>query len=89
VIASETDNKASWVRTGQVYERLTLKTTTLNIKSALLKQPIEVADLRAQFQSAMGLDESLPQLVVRMGYAGVMPRSPRRPIEQVIAIGPD
>lgn len=84
VIASRLDDKTSWVRTGQVYERLALKMTTLNIKSAFLNQPIEVAQLRSQFQSAMGLDTSLPQLLLRFGYADPMPRSLRRPIEQVI-----
>ena len=84
VIASDTDDKATWVRIGQVYERLALKMTSLNIKSAFLNQPIEVAQLRSQFQSAMGLDTSLPQLLLRFGYADPMPRSLRRPVEQVI-----
>lgn len=84
VIASASDDKAAWVRTGQVYERLALKLTSLNIKSAFLNQPIEVADLRSQFQSALGLDASLPQLLIRFGYANPMPRSLRRPVEQVL-----
>jgi hypothetical protein len=84
VVASETDDKPAWVRTGQVYERMALKMTALNIKSAFLNQPIEVAELRLQFQNAIGLGESLPQLLVRFGYADSMPRSLRRPVEQVI-----
>lgn len=84
VIASASDDKVTWIRTGQVYERLALKLTSLNIKSAFLNQPIEVPALRSQFQSAMGLGASLPQLLVRFGYAAPMPRSLRRPVEQVI-----
>jgi hypothetical protein len=84
VVASASDDKVSWVRTGQVYERLALKMTSLNIKSAFLNQPIEVSTLRGQFQSAMGLGSSLPQLLVRFGYAEAMPRSLRRPVEQVL-----
>lgn len=84
VIASEVDDKSTWVRIGQVYERLALEMTTLDIKSAFVNQPIEVADLRSQFQTAMGLGVSLPQLLVRFGYANPMPRSLRRPVEQVI-----
>ena len=84
VIASESDHKTAWVRTGQVYERMVLTMTSLNIKSAFLNQPIEMAILRSQFQSAMGLGESLPQLLVRFGYADPMPRSLRRPVEEVI-----
>ena len=84
VIASEADTKTAWVRTGQVYERLALKMTALNIKSAFLNQPVEVSNVRSQFQSAMGLDAYLPQLLVRFGYANPMLRSVRRPVEQVL-----
>ena len=84
VIASEADTQTAWVRAGQVYERLALKMTALGIKSAFLNQPIEVAALRSQFQSAMGLGAALPQLLVRFGYADAMPRSLRRPVEHVL-----
>lgn len=84
VVATEADNKAAWVRAGQVYERLTLQMTALNLKSALLNQPIEVAELRGQFQSALTLGARLPQLLVRFGYAEALPTSLRRPVEQVL-----
>jgi hypothetical protein len=84
VIASETEDKSSWVRTGQVYERLALQTTALGIKSAFLNQPIEVNELRSQFQSAIGLGAALPQLLVRFGHAESMPRSLRRSVDQVL-----
>lgn len=84
LVTSETDNKSTWVRTGQVYERLALKMTALNIQSAFLNQPIEVASLRSQFQNAMGMGASLPQLLIRYGHAPALPRSLRRPVEQVI-----
>jgi hypothetical protein len=84
VVASESDDRASWVRTGQVYERLILKMTSLNIKSAFLNQPIEVSNLRGEFQTAIGLGSSLPQLLVRFGYADAMPKSLRRPVEHVL-----
>jgi len=84
VLAKDADDKAAWVRTGQVYERLALTMTSLGIKSAFLNQPIEVAELRSQFQSALGLGQSAPQLLVRFGYAAALPRSLRRPVEQVL-----
>jgi hypothetical protein len=84
VVASESDGKTAWVRTGQVYERMALTMTALNIKSAFLNQPIEVAAVRGQFQSATGLGAALPQLLARFGYTEAMPRSLRRPIEQVL-----
>lgn len=84
VVISDADDKATWVRAGQVYERLALKMTSLNIKSALLNQPLEVAMLRSQFQRAMELGGKLPQLLVRFGYAAPMPCALRRPVEQVL-----
>ena len=85
VIASASDDKTAWVRTGQVYERMALTMTALHIKSAFLNQPIEVAAVRGQFQRAMGLGAALPQLLLRFGYAAALPRSLRRPVEQVIS----
>ena len=85
VIASESDDRTTLVRVGQVYERLALTMTSMGIRSAFLNQPIEVTGLRPQFQNAVGLGTSLPQLLVRYGYANPMPRSLRRPVEAVIA----
>jgi hypothetical protein len=84
VITSQGESKSTWVRTGQVYERMALTMTALNIKSGFLNQPIEVATIRGQFQGAMGFGTELPQVLVRFGYADAMPRSLRRPIEQVL-----
>lgn len=84
VVASASDDKTAWVRTGQVYERMALQLTALNIKSAFLNQPIEVATVRGQFQRAIGIGNALPQVLVRFGYAAPMPRSLRRPVEQVL-----
>jgi hypothetical protein len=84
VISSETDDKTGWVRTGQVYERIALLMTTLNIQSAFLNQPIEMKEVRGQFQQALGLGNSMPQLLVRFGYADPLPQSLRRPVDQVL-----
>jgi hypothetical protein len=84
VITSAADDKAAWVRTGQVYERLALTLTSLNLKLAFLNQPIEVPEVRGQFRSALGLGLALPQLLVRFGYADPLPQSLRRPVDDVI-----
>ena len=84
VIAAQGESRSSWVQTGQVYGRVALQLTALNIKSAFLNQPIEVAEVRRQFQSAMGLGGTAVELLVRFGHADPMPRSMRRPVEQVL-----
>jgi hypothetical protein len=85
VIATDGDSRTAWVRAGQVYERLALTLTSHGLKSAFLNQPIERAEIRGQFQTALGLAGSLPQLLVRFGRAAAMPRSLRRPVEAVLA----
>ena len=84
VITSASEGKDDWVRTGQVYQRLALTMTSLNIKSAFLNQPLEVESVRSQLRSSLGLGTAYPQLLVRFGYANAMPRSLRRPVEQVM-----
>lgn len=84
VIASEVENKSAWVHTGQVYERMALTMTSLGIQSAFLNQPIEVAALRSEFQTAMSLGVAQPQLLIRFGYGTLLPQSLRRPVENVL-----
>lgn len=83
-ISSERDDRVGWVRTGQVFERLALSLTAMDIQHALMNQPIEVPEIRSQFQQAMGLGAHHPQLLVRFGHAGRLPRSTRRPLDQVL-----
>jgi hypothetical protein len=59
--------------------------TALNAKSACLTQPIGVAEIRSQFQTAIGLGDSRPQLLPRFGYGEALPRAVRRPVAQVLA----
>jgi hypothetical protein len=84
LIASETDDRAAWVRTGLVYERLALHMTALGVQSACLNQPNEVAAVRSQFAGAMQLKGALPQMLLRFGHGPTLPRSLRRPVSQVL-----
>ena len=84
VVLSTSDDKTAWVRARQVYQRLALELTRLNIKSAFLNQPIEVSKIRGQFQSALSLGEALPQLLLRYGFASPLPFSLRRPVQEFL-----
>ena len=86
VVASDREDRTAWVRAGQVYERLALTLTSRDIKSAFLNQPIEVAALRDSFRTALGLTSTSPQLLVRYGYGDWLPRSLRRPVDQVMEV---
>ena len=84
VIASAHDDKRDWIETGRFYERLALTLTAWDIKTAFINQALEVVSLRSEFQRYLNLGTAQPQLLFRFGYASVMPRSLRRPVEQVI-----
>jgi hypothetical protein len=86
VFVSDRNNKEHWVETGRCYERFALQATALGIKNAFLNQPVEVAALRPQFASYLGIGDRRPDLVVRFGYGPETPRSLRRPLDQIIAV---
>jgi hypothetical protein len=45
---------------------------------------VEVATLRPEFARAIGIGGRRPDLIVRIGHGPQMPRSLRRPVEEVI-----
>jgi len=84
VFVGQAQDKAHWVEVGRAYERFALTATTLGIRNAFVNQPVEVASLRPQFASAIGLGGLRPDLVVRFGRGPKLPRSLRRPVSAVL-----
>ncbi len=84
VFFSETDDRKHWVEAGRCYERFALQATALSLRTAFINQPVEVPALRTQFADLLGLGARRPDFVVRVGRGPEMPRSYRRPLEQVI-----
>lgn len=84
VFTSSHDDKAAWVEVGRTYERFALQATALNICTAFINQPIEVRELRSQFESWLKLEEEHAQLMVRFGHGPAAPFSLRRSIDDVI-----
>ena len=85
VFFSEADDKAHWVEAGRSYERLALRATAMELSTVFINQPVEVPTLRSQFATFLGIGNRRPDLVVRIGRGPAMPRSLRRPVEQVLA----
>ncbi|HEY0847212.1 MAG TPA: Tat pathway signal protein [Noviherbaspirillum sp.] len=84
VFVSEASSEAHWVEVGRCYERFALQATALGIRNAFLNQPVEVEAVRGEFASALGIGGYRPDLVVRFGRGGEMPRSLRRGVEGVL-----
>ncbi|QSP94687.1 hypothetical protein LPB19_16180 [Marinobacter salinisoli] len=84
VIYSECDDIPHWIEAGRCYQRLALQVTALGLKTAFINQPVEVANLRGEFARAIGIGDRRPDLAVRIGHGPEMPRSLRRPVEDVL-----
>lgn len=84
VFFSEADDKAHWIEAGRCYQRLALQAAALDLRTAFINQPVEVPALRPQFAAFLGIGKRRPDLVVRIGRGPAMPRSLRRPVEQVL-----
>lgn len=88
VFTAARNDKAHWVAAGRACQRFALQATALGLKYAFINQPVEVPRVREQFASWLSLRERRPDLVVRFGAGPELPRSLRRPIDQVVAPAP-
>jgi Nitroreductase family len=82
-VAGRSDRQ-HWVEAGRACQRFALQATAFGLKQAFINQPVEVPHLRRQLASFLGLGERRPDLVVRFGAGPDLPKSLRRPVEQLI-----
>ncbi|MGL5113717.1 MAG: Acg family FMN-binding oxidoreductase [Beijerinckiaceae bacterium] len=85
VFLANEDSRVGWIKTGRVYERFALQATALGIRNAMLNQPVEVPEFRQQLAQLAGMPGKRPDLLMRFGYADLLPMSPRRRLTEVIA----
>jgi hypothetical protein len=85
VFVSEHDDTRHWIEAGRAFQRFALQATALDVRTAHLNQPVELASLRSPFARSLGIRSGRPDLVVRFGRGALMPRSLRRPVEAVLA----
>lgn len=89
VFVSERDDKVHWFEAGRACQRFALQAAALGVKTAFVNQPVEVAALRGQFASWLGIGDRRPDFIVRFGRGPELPRSLRRPVEQVATLAAD
>ncbi len=81
---SERDDIESWVEVGRCFQRFALQATALGLRHAHINQAVEVPEVRAQFSDYLGIGDRRPDLLVRFGYGQELPKSLRRPVEEVL-----
>lgn len=84
VFSSEVDDKNHWIEVGRAFQRFALQATAMDVRTAHLNQPLEVASIRPQFAKSIGITSGRPDLVIRFGRGPEMPRSLRRPVNAVL-----
>lgn len=84
VFVGKTADKANWIEVGRAYQRFALQASALDIRNAMLNQPVEVASLRSAFAGLLGIGSDRPDLVVRFGRGPKLPASLRRPVQAVM-----
>jgi hypothetical protein len=84
VFVSELEGKSQWIEVGRAFQRFALQATAMDVRTAHLNQPVEVASLRPPFAKSIGISVGRPDLVIRFGRGPERPRSLRRPIDEVL-----
>ncbi len=84
VLTADVADRAHWIAVGRACQRFGLQATALGLKYAFINQPVEIASLRADFASYLGLGERRPDIVVRFGVGPDLPKSLRRPAHEVM-----
>ena len=84
VFVSDKNEPAYWAEAGRCCQRFALQATALQLRHAFVNQPVEVPAVRRQFGTYLGIGDRRPDLVMRFGYGPELPKSLRRPVEQVI-----
>jgi Nitroreductase family len=85
IFVADRSDRAHWVEVGRACQRFALQATVFGLKQAFINQPVEVPLVRQQLASFLGIGERLPDLVMRFGFGPELPKSLRRPVEQLMA----
>jgi nitroreductase len=85
VLVTAADDPLSWLRAGEALQRVWLEATRANYAMSLFSQVIDIADLRAQLRSELGL-AGYPQMVLRAGRGSATPASSRRDLDEILTV---
>jgi len=82
VLATHFSGRADWLRAGQALERAWLTATARGLEVSPLTHPLETADAWLVRDPRSSVE--YPQMILRFGYGLPVPRTPRRPIPNIL-----
>lgn len=83
VLGTPRDSPQGWLQAGAALGRVLLRATVEGLAASPLNQVLDVPALREVFRRDLRL-VGFPQMLLRMGYGGDAPASPRRPVQEVL-----
>ena len=85
LLSSETDDRISQIKVGQIYQRLSLFAASLGIWCHPISQLLEISEVKSEITKLQANPALIPQHPFRMGYANPERyRTPRRALSEVI-----
>jgi nitroreductase len=86
VLSTRSCSRSDWLRAGQALQRVLLTATLRGIATSPLTQSLETPDAWLVRDPRSGPE--YPQMILRIGYGLPVPRSPRRPVSEVLDMTP-
>ncbi|KUO06263.1 nitroreductase [Streptomyces caeruleatus] len=87
LVSTVHDRPEDWLRAGQAMQRVLLLATLKGLSTSFATQPFEWTDLRWPLRDP-ATGTGYQQLLLRLGYGPKGPRTPRRPVTEVLDIRP-
>ncbi len=86
VLETHGDTPAAWLTAGQALLRVLVTGTRYGVAASFANQPLEIPELREEVASDAKY-YGTPQMVIRLGMGREVPRTPRRPVTDVLDPG--
>ncbi|HEY2724595.1 MAG TPA: nitroreductase family protein [Pseudonocardiaceae bacterium] len=86
VLISTGDYPVHQVQAGQALQHVLLTATVAGLACSYLNQPVEVPTCRRELRDLLG-GTGWPQVVLRLGFGGPTPPSPRRALDDIGTLG--
>jgi len=84
IIGSKKDSVIDWIKTGENYEEMALKLTSMELSHSFFNSIVEIESRRRKLE-IFCQNKIRPQLVIRVGWTDLYPKhTPRRNIKEVL-----
>ncbi|KRB80035.1 hypothetical protein ASE01_00550 [Nocardioides sp. Root190] len=87
-IGAATDDRTSWLRAGQALSAVWLEAARGGLSVVPMSQPIEVESIRREIAKSVLGNAFQPHILLQIGLQAIgrreLPRTPRRPVEEVL-----